>query len=391
MSTRHRIVIADDVPEIREILRLLLEDSGRFETVGEAATGWDAIEVVERTAPALVLLDLDMPGLNGWGALVEMRRRGVTSEVVILAASLGELGPVEPAVHALAAAVLEKGTAAPDLIVRLLLVLDDAEPALPDPEPRQRDIDVALAHAVAQLERKNRELTRSNEELDHFAAVASHDLAQPLQVAHGFVELVRAERADMLDDLGREWLDNASRSLDRMRLLVRDILGYARASPGDPARAKVALGEVLELARNALAVTIEERDALVEVGELPAVLGDAGQLLLVFQNLVANAIKFVPPERRPHVIVRAVASDRDGRVVVEVTDNGPGIAPSDRSSVFEMFRRVGGSGAPGSGLGLAIVKKIVGRHGGSVIAVDPPGDEGITMRVELPAAPLMPF
>ena len=519
MQETHSIVVVDDVPEIREILGFLLEESGWFEIVGEAGSGEEAIRVVEAQRPDLVLLDLDLPDVSGWEVLPALRERAPASAVVILSGNLDDLDPVDESVRGMAAAVLEKGMSNRHLITRLLEVvgqgqrgsdgerplmgdglavrpgaaIDDASawlnavmnastdavigslldgtvvswnaaaerlygyatneivgrsvsvlvpPDRPDEVSKvldaiaggecvdsyetvrvhkngtridvtvsispvltaagevigsvaivrdissRRHTDAALTRAIAQLERRNRELLRSNEELDSFAAVASHDLAQPLQVAYGFLDMLNTDYADQLPDRGRQWLTSSLSSLERMRNLVRDILRYARTGAGEPRLVSIPLADVIDVAVSSVAAAIDERSASVEV-EVPdglLVRGDPGQLALVFQNLVANAVKFVPPGRTPEV--RVVTEVREHELTVRVSDNGVGIPADQRSKVFEMFQRSTTSaegGYAGTGLGLAIVKKIVARHGGTVWADEAPGG-GTVIAVRLPVA-----
>ena len=270
-------------------------------------------------------------------------------------------------------------TAAGDVIGSVAIVRDISS---------RRHTDAALTRAIAQLERRNRELLRSNEELDSFAAVASHDLAQPLQVAYGFLDMLNTDYADQLPDRGRQWLTSSLASLERMRNLVRDILRYARTGAGEPRLDAIALAGVVDVAVSSITAAIDERSASVDV-EVPegvVVRGDPGQLALVFQNRVANAVKFVPPDRTPEVHVSVDVGDHE--VTVRVCDNGVGIPADQRSKVFEMFQRstISSEGDyAGTGLGLAIVKKIVARHGGTVWADDAEGG-GTVIAVRLPAA-----
>lgn len=514
----YSIVVVDDVPEIREILGFLLEESGWFRIAGEARSGEEAILAAAEHQPDLVLLDLDLPDMTGWAALPAIRERAPNAAVVILSGTADHLAPVEEHLRRLASAVVEKGTSSRHLITRLLEVVgasrvsgapaqapdgtdrrevpgvhdanawlaavvnssNDAvigklldgtvvswNPAaerlygyaagevigrsirvvVPPDRPNEideilaivrrgervesyetvrvhkdgtridvsltispvisatgeilgastvaRDItarrhtDMALARAITQLERRNRELLRSNEELDTFAAVASHDLAQPLQVAYGFLDMLNSDYAAALPATGQAWLRSSLASLDRMRNLVHDILRYARTGAGEQLAKPIAVREVIDVATAAVSVAVEERAAELTV-DVPGglrVLGDEGQLALVLQNLLANAVKFVPPDRTPRVAVTARSADGD--ILVRVADNGVGIEPEHRSAVFEMFQRgtatIAG-GYAGTGLGLAIVKKIVLRHGGAVWVEDH-DDEGTVIALRLPSVP----
>jgi signal transduction histidine kinase len=251
----------------------------------------------------------------------------------------------------------------------------------------RREADAALARAVAQLEHQNRELRRSNEDLDNFAAVASHDLAQPLQVAFGYLEMLQSDFAATLDPKAAAWLDQSVRSLDRMRRLVQDILQYARTgSSKDAAPGPVDLAEVAHEAIAALADQIDARGAMVDLTIAPecaTVEGHEGMLTLLFQNLVGNAVKFVAPTQTPHVTVTVTATG-EGGTLLTVADNGPGVPPGQRDRVFDMFQRNHGADVGGSGLGLAICKKIVHRHRGRIWVEDGPDGQGAAFNVLLP-------
>jgi len=512
-----RVVLIDDVTEIRLILCLLLEQTGWFEVVGQAGDGIEGLAVVESTRPDLVLLDVEMPGPSGWTVLPALKDAVPGVAVVILSGSaVDETPPDEDS--RLASAVLPKGMPTEELVAALLAVLsardapdrgefdaggaldptmtpspvvtptaeptdahlrslvdsspdgiigtgpdgivsiwnhaaermyglaepdaigrhvgfivsperpgevdrirrrlDDGEPSVhleavairPDgsrlpvalgfsaiwsPDhtlaglsvnakdiSQRRSAEAALVQAVAQLEHQNRELARSNLELDAFASIASHDLAQPLQVAYGYLEMLTTDYAAELPDVAAAWLDSSLRSLDRMRLLVKDILRYARTGAGDVAFESVDLNEAASLAVGALSEAVAEQGATIDVGDLPVVMGSRAQLTAVFQNLFANAIKFTPTGRAPHVTVRA--AENGEAWTVTVGDNGPGVPVPERERIFDMFQRNHGREVAGAGLGLAICKKVVRLHGGRIMVGSAPGGEGSLFSFTLP-------
>ena len=222
----------------------------------------------------------------------------------------------------------------------------------------RREAGERLARALADLE-------RSNEELAEFAAVAAHDLSEPLRVVGGFAELVRRKYGNRLDEEGNEWLDHVLGGVSRMRGLIDDLLTYSRAGSAPLTRRRVALSEIVHSVRESLRFAIAESSAVVEVGELPEVVGDPTQLWQVLQNLFSNALKF----RQPHVIPRITVSARTvptGWQIV-VGDNGIGVAGDDRERIFGPFQRVNiPADRPGTGLGLSICRRIVERHGGRI-------------------------
>jgi signal transduction histidine kinase len=147
--------------------------------------------------------------------------------------------------------------------------------------------------------------------------------------------------------------------------------------------ASVDLGAVLEMAREALSGTLDEAGAMLEIGDLPVVSGDASQLVRLFQNLLTNAVKFARPDVPPQIAV--TATRRGDAWAVTVTDNGRGVPENERERVFAPFQRVGSDAEPGSGLGLAICRRIAERHSGQ-LRLDPGGDVGSRFCVTLPAS-----
>jgi signal transduction histidine kinase len=171
----------------------------------------------------------------------------------------------------------------------------------------------------------------------------------------------------------------------RMRTLLDDVLQYVRMQPGEPPAAQaVALGPILEEVLLALAASIRERGADVHVAALPQVRGNPALLSLLFQNLLSNALKFVPPERAP--VVRVSAQVLGGSAWISIVDNGIGIAPADRDKLFQPFRRLNlRRHYDGTGLGLALARQIAEAHGGAIELESEP-DRGACFSVRLPLA-----
>jgi light-regulated signal transduction histidine kinase (bacteriophytochrome) len=208
------------------------------------------------------------------------------------------------------------------------------------------------------------ELKRSNEELERFAFLASHDLQQPLRTVSGFVQLLERQYGEQLDAPAREYIDHALRGTRQMGTLIDDLLAYSRVSRDDRPLAPVPLDDAWDAAVEQLKATIESSDAIVQRGPLPVVDGDRGQLVQVFANLIGNAVKYrgdTPPE------VKADARRVNGVWEIAVQDNGIGIAPEDHERIFEMFRRLHTEDEfEGTGVGLALAKRIVERSGGDI-------------------------
>jgi signal transduction histidine kinase len=237
--------------------------------------------------------------------------------------------------------------------------------------------------ALADLEASRNELARSNEELERFAFLASHDLQQPLRTVSGFLELLNRQQGNRLDDRGREYVDMALRGTKQMSALITDLLTYSRVARDDRPLEPVALDEAWDAAVGQLQATIAEADADVSRGPLPVVDGDRSQMTQLFANLIANAVKYRREEETP--IVRAHARAVNGAWEVAVDDNGMGIDPGDSERIFEMFRRLhSDDDIEGTGVGLALVKRIAERSGGEVRVQSTPG-RGSRFVVSLPA------
>jgi signal transduction histidine kinase len=224
-----------------------------------------------------------------------------------------------------------------------------------------------------------RELERSNEELDRFAAVTSHDLQAPLATISMYVQLLEARHGK---DLGSasQLVDGISSATGHARELIRGLLEYSRAGRGELRREQVSIDRVVHEVLDVLAGPIEEKGATVEVGEMPTVRADHRNLCQVFQNLISNAVKF--SEGEP--LVKVSASKVDGSWWFSVHDNGIGMEPSKAEEIFEPFHRLHGEGAyPGTGIGLAVCERIVEQHGGRIWVESEPG-KGSTFRFTLP-------
>ena len=239
-----------------------------------------------------------------------------------------------------------------------------------------------LAAAKAAADEHAAELERSNSELEQFAYVASHDLSEPLRMIASYLNVLDRRYGDQMGPDGRQLLDYSVGGAARMRALIDDLLAYSRVGRGMAVHSPVDVRETVDETLRALATAVEEADAAIEVGDLPVVEGNPTELSRLFQNLIANAIKF-RNSAPPHV---AVAAEReDGEWVFTVRDNGIGIPDEQRDHVFEMFGRLHTRDAyEGNGIGLATCRKIVEGHGGR-IWVEPAPAGGSAFRFTIPA------
>jgi PAS domain S-box-containing protein len=209
------------------------------------------------------------------------------------------------------------------------------------------------------------ELGRSNAELEQFAYVASHDLAEPLRSIAGFVQLLERRYKGQLDDDADRFIGFTVDGVNRMQTLISDLLAYSRAGRRELEPGPVALEQLVAQVLSSLGPVIEENNGEVVVDGLPIVHADATQIGQVIQNLLANALKFHAPGARPRIQVSAHPADEGWHI--SVADNGIGIDPAYEDRIFKMFQRLHGRQEyPGTGIGLAICKRIVERHGGRI-------------------------
>jgi PAS domain S-box-containing protein len=216
-----------------------------------------------------------------------------------------------------------------------------------------------------QLRKVIAELKSSNDELQQFAYVASHDLQEPLRMVASYTQLLAKRYKGRLDSDADEFIDFAVNGCKRMQGLIQDLLAYSRAGTNGKAFCHVSSEGALQQALTNLRITIEQSGAVVSHDSLPAVKTDETQLTQVFQNLVGNAIKYRSTEA-PRVHVSA-NTNSDNEWIFSVRDNGLGIDPQYFERIFILFQRLHGRNEfEGTGIGLAICKKVLERLGGRI-------------------------
>jgi PAS domain S-box-containing protein len=229
----------------------------------------------------------------------------------------------------------------------------------------------ARKKAADELRHVNEELRRSYTELEQFAHVASHDLQEPLRMVTSYLQLIERRYNDRLDDDGREFIHFAVDGAKRMKALITDLLDFSRTGTDAAHRQAVEAGVLLENALSNLKTAIDESGAQITTDPLPTISVDPVLFTQVFQNLIANAIKF-QKDTVPCVHISAQRQARDW--IFSVQDNGIGIEPHHRDRIFRIFERLHNSEQySGSGIGLAITRKIVERHGGRIWVESQPG------------------
>jgi signal transduction histidine kinase len=277
---------------------------------------------------------------------------------------------------------------------------DFAKPVAIDGAPREivelgREIDamrqrivqelttVESAHAT--LEAQALELNRSNAELEQFAYVASHDLQEPLRKIASFCQALERRYHGQLDERADQYIEFAVDGAKRMQVLINDLLAFSRVGRSGREPELVDLSEALAEAKSSLSSTLDDAGASVLSDELPAVRGERALLVSLFQNLIANAVKFRASEPP---VVRLTAQREHQQWQFSCTDNGIGVDPEYANRIFVIFQRLHTKEAyPGTGIGLAMCRKIVEYHGGRMW-LDQDHSPGAQFRFTLPIADL---
>ena len=235
-------------------------------------------------------------------------------------------------------------------------------------------------------EKNSRQTIREVSSEKVFAEVASHDLQEPLEKIIFFGDFLKERYGAGMDGKGRDYLERMIGSAMRMSGLIEDILQFSRLTSRTIEMKAVNLEEVVREVMSDLEVKIQDTHALIEVGKLPVIKADSAQMYHLFQNLIANAIKFRKNDEAPHVVVRALSNEDDfENVSIMVEDNGIGFEQESAEQIFKPFERLHSkSKYEGSGLGLSICERIVSAHGGRISAKSVPGKGSIfTMTLSL--------
>lgn len=259
-----------------------------------------------------------------------------------------------------------------------------------------RELDERVQQRTDELLQLNQDLKRSNENLQQFAYIASHDLQEPLRKIQSFGDVLKEQYQTSLGD-GIMYLDRMQQSAGRMSTLIKDLLNYSRISTGQELRELVSLPVILDTVLSDLELVIRDTGAVVRIDPLPAIRGDASQLRQLFQNLLTNALKFRVTDVAPVIYVRTevISADVIREPIfptrpatfyyrIEVIDNGIGFDDRHANRIFQLFQRLHGRNEySGTGIGLAICEKVVANHGGAITASSQPG-HGAVFRIYLP-------
>ncbi|MGZ7210526.1 MAG: ATP-binding protein, partial [Methanobacterium sp.] len=226
-------------------------------------------------------------------------------------------------------------------------------------------LELKVQERTAELDMVINELKRSNEELQQFAYVSSHDLQEPLRTISSFTQLLQRRYKDKLDDDADEFIEYIVDAAKRMQQLINDLLEYSRVTTKEKEFKTVNINEILDIVLSNLKISIDEDNVEIIYDELPNVTADELQLVQLFQNLIGNAIKFRKVDEPPKIHIYCHKDKEKNEYVFSVADNGIGIEKQYIDRIFVIFQRLHTIDVyKGTGIGLSVAKKIVERHGG---------------------------
>lgn len=381
-AERSTVLIIDDTPDNVAVLAEHLVGHGF--SVMVAQDGEEGIGRAQFGRPDLILLDVMMPGIDGFETCRRLKSDPRTRDIpLIFMTALTEIGDKIRAYKVGGVDYVTKPFHAEEVLARINthLSLQAMRRQMAERNLQLQKEIAVRQKAEAVLAQRSQELARSNAELEQMAYVASHDLQEPLRMVASYLQLLEQRYGARLDADAHEFIEFAVDGAKRMRALIDDLLTYSRLGTKAQPLRPTDCNTVMQSALRSLGVAIAESGAQIDCAALPVVMGDAAQLTQLFQNLLANAIKFRAGQA-PRISVRA--EEEEGCWRFAVRDNGIGIAPEYFERIFEMFQRLHSRGAyPGTGIGLAICKKIVERHGGRIWVESAP-EQGALFQFTLP-------
>ncbi len=345
MTPRASVLVVDDLPENLLAFSAVLEHLDV--DIHCVSSGEEALRhLLNDDDVATILLDVQMPGLDGYETARRIKERERTRHIPLLFIT---------AIGRNAERALEGyETGAVDFVSKPI-----------DPALLRAKVEVFVElsrHRVAMAD-KTQELERLNADLELFSSMVSHDLQEPLRVIGGYLELLGDRLGPELDAKSANWLGRARAAAERQAAMIATLLAFARAA-ADGGRQQCELDAALAVALANVAASLDAAQAVVRViGPLPRVDAGTPAMVVVLTNLVGNALKHGTDVG----VEVTVSAERQGHEwVVTVADNGPGIASDEQGLVFEPFGRGRRTTAEGTGLGLALCRRMVERSGGRI-------------------------
>ena len=357
------LIVEDSSSDVELMVREL--GLGGFEVsynVAQSEAEFRAL--VRANSYAVVLADFSLPQWRGLEALRVLAEEKLDTPLILVSGTVGDLSAVE---------CIKQGVSDYILKDRLARLPAAVRGALEEQRLRRE-----RKCAQDDLAQKAQELARSNQELEQFAYVASHDLQEPLRMVAAYTELLAERYQGKLDAQADKYIHYAVDGARRMQTLIQDLLAFSRVGRQEMALSMVNFENVVDLAIANLQTAIAENKAVIKREALPRLAAVQSLMVQVFQNLISNAIKF-RSSSTPCIEVRAEKSSGGGWMF-SVADNGIGMAPGYCEEIFVIFKRLHTQQEyTGNGIGLALCRKIVERQGGKIWVTSEPGKGSISV------------
>jgi light-regulated signal transduction histidine kinase (bacteriophytochrome) len=362
-----RFLIVDDSELGREMLCRILERQGHTCVAVESAA--EAVARLHSEHFDMVLLDFMMPGVTGMELLNQIKSQpDLQGTAVVMLSAFDEVTEIGRCLELGAEDYLLKPFDRIVLTARLQAILE---------RKRLQNLE---RKRTEQLEAAERDLRRSNEDLQRFASVVSHDLQEPLRMVSNYIQLLQLSLGDGASKEQEDYIHFAVDGAKRMTVLIQELLAYSNVT-GEHTLEPVDCNEILDEVELQLKAQIEESEAVVNHSPLPQIMANRPQIRQLFQNLIGNAIKYrgqSPP------VIRIMAERANRFWKFSVSDNGIGIEPEYQDKVFGMFVRLHSRSVAGAGIGLAICQRVIERLGGRIWLESEKG-KGSTFFFTIPA------
>jgi two-component system, sensor histidine kinase and response regulator len=379
------ILMVDDQPSNLMALEATLESLGQ--NFVKAASGEEALRHVLQGDFAVILLDVQMPGLSGIETAALIREREQSRQIPIIFLT-GSIRTEEMRFKGYSAGAVDylMKPIEPEILrakVEVFVELAIARQELQEQIAERERIAAEVIQLNTALEQKNRDLTTANADLEAFAHTVSHDLRAPLRHIDGYLNLLEASAVDKLTPEERRHMNIIREAAQRMAQLIDDLLTFSRIGRAQVSKRKLRMNALVEEALDTLRPDLADRHIIWDIQPLPEIRGDANLLRQVWTNLMANAVKYTRP--RDPAKIEIGSAVQDDHVVFHVRDNGVGFKMEYAQKLFGVFQRLHGEKEfEGTGIGLANVRRIIEKHGGRTWAEAREG-EGAMFRFSLPA------
>jgi two-component system, sensor histidine kinase and response regulator len=358
-----KVLIVDDTPANLDVLRKVLSDEGL--SISISPNGEAALKLVSRLMPDLILLDIIMPGIDGFKTCEILKNDPITKDIPIIFLS----------------AKIDKTDVVQGFLVGGIDYI--TKPIFYEEVLIRVRTQLQLRIKSKNLEETQNKLERSNQDLQVFAHVVSHDLKAPLRSILRLGDFLQQDYGEQLGEKGQGYINKMSVVTHRMSKMIDDFLEFSQINEGAKPFETLDLKEIIQRAIDNLQVSIKETKGIIHIGDLPAVKGEPLLLLQLFQNLIANGLKFHKSEEPP-VIKICGQSTNNEFCEIFVEDNGIGFDEKYAEKIFlPLERLVSKDKYEGSGIGLATCKKIADHHKGTITCRSQPG-KGAKFILSLP-------